>query len=112
MYIFAIVEIGGEGKVRAFKKESAAKLAAAETDGYVLEKPPVSITDGASGDAARGEVAGHPSKVWLVVCGDRGCVNGFLGAYADSISAKAAAAKAEAADSMGLSYSEFEIELE
>ena len=115
MHIFAIVEMGGEGRVRAFTKEAAAASAAKKSDGYVLEKPPASMAvfiDGATGVAARAEVAGQPSKVWLVVCGDRGCTNGFQGAFVDSTAAKAAAAEAEAADSLGLSYWAIEVDVE
>ena len=101
MKIYAIVESGGEGPIRAFKDMHTARLTAAKTkDASVLEKPCASDADfqgGATGVPACGHVAGSPTKVWLVVCGDRGCTNGFLSAHATQAEAKAAAAAADEA---------------
>ena len=45
-------------------------------------------------------------------CADRGCTNGFQGAFVDSTAAKAAAAEAEAADILELSYWAIEVDVE
>ncbi len=67
---------------------------------------------GASGVAAHSEVPGHPPKVWLVLCGDSGCTNGFLGAFVNEEAAEAAAKTAEAANGAGLSFYALEAAVE
>ena len=115
MFVFAIAETGGEGQCRAFSTEAAAQLAADESDGYVLEEP-ASMDDDFSfeptGIAAYTEIAGRPSKVWLVVCGDCGCTNGYLGAFADADAAETAAAEAEKVNETGFSFYVVEADVE
>ena len=96
--------MGGEGEVRAFKTAAAAADFAAKEDGMVLESPPTSAFSFATGVPRGYEVPGTPSKVWLVVCGDRGCTCGYAGAFADEATAEARATALSEADKQGLSY--------
>jgi hypothetical protein len=43
-------------------------------------------------------------EVWLVVCGDSGCLIGCLGAFVSQEAAKSEAVAAEAADPNGMSF--------
>ena len=104
MRIYVIAEMGGEGAIRAFSALSKANAAAKATDGMVLEAPPVDDSFHSTEIPSCSEVAGNPSKVFLVCCGDSGCTCGFLKAFLDQASGDAAAAAAGQADKMGLSY--------
>ena len=100
MRVFAV---GGEGVLRVFRTLKAAKAAAKASVSCVLEAPPRDFM-GASGVPTSHAVAGEPSKVWVVVCGDGGCVNGWVGAFLDQAEAEKVAAAAGEKDELGLSY--------
>ena len=104
MKVFAVVTMGGEGELRAFKTAAEALAAAKSEDGYALERPPTSMDSFATGDPVGFAVPGDPSTVWLVLCGDRGCTNGYAGAFADEAAAEALATRLGKKDSLGLSY--------
>ncbi len=108
-----MVELGGEGQLRCFKRLASARAAAAANDGCIIEGPKsmAEFMYGATGVPAYGEVAGSPAKVWAVISGDRGCINAFSGAYLDEESAKAAAAAGEAGGT-GWSFDACEVDLE
>ena len=104
MRIYAIVEMGGEGTVRAFSSDARAQAAAKKAGGMVLQAPPTSDDMCATGIPQHSAVEGTPAKVFLVCCGDCGCTNGFLKAFLEEAAADAAAAEAEKADELGLSF--------
>ena len=104
MKVYAVATMGGEGEVRAYKTAAAAVAAAASEDGCALERPPTSVESFATGFPVGYAVPGDPASVWLVLCGDRGCTNGFAGAFADQAAAEALAKHLESKGGLGLSF--------
>ena len=57
-------------------------------------------------------VEGSPETVWLVLCGDRGCVNGVGGVYLTKDKAEKRATSLQKACSVGLSYWDCQVDVE
>ena len=112
MRIYAIVEMGGEGAVRAFSSDVRALAAAKKAGGMALEAPPTSDDMYATGIPQYSIVEGTPATVFLVCCGDGGCTNGYFKAFLDEAAADAAAAEEKEADQLGLSYYVIESDVE
>ena len=79
MKVYVAIGSMGEGELRAFTSLRAAKTWAAATDnhGMILPMPPTSVP--------------KADEVWLVVYGDRGCLNGCIGAFVSQEAAESAA---------------------
>ena len=99
MKVFLVVESMGEGAVLGFSSLDDAKAHAAASDGTVLSASVPQLS----------ELPGTPDKVWVIICGDRGCVTGYVGAFLDKDSAVQAAANMAAYDAFGLSYEAHEL---
>lgn len=89
MKLYIVAADMGEGPVYVFSSLAAANLYADKEDGVLFEG---------------GEVAGNPSKAWVVFYGEGGCTSGFSGIFLDEASAKNAAQEVEKDDSEGFSF--------
>jgi hypothetical protein len=91
MKVYVAIGSMGEGELRAFTSLRAAKTWAAATDNHGMILPELRVFTSMRAWAAATDSVPKADEVWLVVYGDRGCLNGCIGAFVSQEAAESAA---------------------